>query len=114
MVFGLVYFFSLNGLAALPNLSINFLLKEQMKLSAPQLAYFQALTLAAWAIKPLWGFISDSFPIGGQKRKPYLLLTSFLALASWMEITHARPSRWFGPRCFSVVSRIYFSMTALL
>ncbi|MSR77103.1 MAG: hypothetical protein EXS63_02595 [Candidatus Omnitrophica bacterium] len=83
-VFAVVYFFSLNGLAGLPNLSINFILKDRMHLSAAGLAYFQALTLLAWVVKPFWGFISDSFPIGGFKRKPYLLITSGLALFSWI------------------------------
>ena len=83
-VFAAVYFFSLNGLGALPNLSINFILKDQLKLGPSQMAYYQAVTLLAWVVKPLWGFISDSFPLFGTKRKSYLLLTSGLAAASWI------------------------------
>ena len=83
-VFAAVYFFSLNGLGALPNLSLSFILKEQMKLDPSQMAYFQAVTLLAWVVKPLWGLISDSFPILGYKRKSYLILTSALAAACWM------------------------------
>ena len=83
-VFAAVYFFSLNGLGALPNLSLNFILKDQMKLDPAKMAYFQAVTLLAWVIKPLWGFVSDSFPICGYKRKSYLILTSGLAALSWM------------------------------
>ncbi len=83
-VFAAVYFLSLNGLGALPNLSINFILKNQLKLGPSQMAYFQAVMLVAWVVKPLWGFISDSFPLFGTKRKSYLLLTSGLAAASWI------------------------------
>lgn len=82
-VFAAVYFFSLNGLGALPNLSLNFILKDRMKLSPAQMAYFQAVTLLAWVVKPLWGYISDSFPLGGYRRKSYLLLTSAAACLSW-------------------------------
>ena len=84
IIFSAVYFFSLNGLGALPNLSLNFLLKEGVKLNPSQMAYFQAITLVAWVIKPLWGFISDSFPIFGYRRKSYLILSSILAGTVWL------------------------------
>jgi predicted MFS family arabinose efflux permease len=84
LVFSAVYFFSLNGLGSLPNLSINFLLKDKIGLNAAQLAYFQALTLAAWVIKPLWGLISDCLPIFGSRRKYYLLLTSLIVALVWL------------------------------
>lgn len=87
IVFAAVYFFSLNGLASLPNLSLSFLLKEKLKQSAGQLAYFQAITLLAWVVKPLWGFISDSFPIFGYRRKSYLVISSALAAASWITLS---------------------------
>lgn len=84
--FSAVYFFSANGLGALSNLSLNFLLKEKMQLSASQAAYFQAIMLTSWVIKPLWGYISDSFPLFGYRRKSYLMLTSFIAGAAWLSL----------------------------
>ncbi len=84
VVFASVYFFSLNGLGSLPALAINFLLKDKARLAPEQMAYFQAVTLIAWVIKPLWGLISDLFPIFGSRRKSYLLLTSLAAVAGWM------------------------------
>lgn len=83
IVFALIYFFSINGLAALPNLSVNFLLKETLRLTATQAAYFGAVTLLAWVIKPVWGLISDYLPIFGYRRKSYLILMSFLSCLSW-------------------------------
>ena len=85
-VFAAVYFFSLNGLGTLPDLSVNFLLKEKMHLTPAQMAYFQAVLLLAWVVKPLWGFVSDSLPLFGSRRKSYLLLTSAIAAASWMAL----------------------------
>ncbi|MFH1208574.1 MAG: MFS transporter [Candidatus Omnitrophota bacterium] len=84
IVFASVYFFSLNGLGALPLLAVNFLLKDGARLTPEQMAYFQAVTLIAWVIKPLWGFISDLFPIFGSRRKSYLMLTSLFAAAAWL------------------------------
>jgi MFS family permease len=83
IVFASVYFFSMNGLGALPGLAINFLLKDKAGLTPSQLAYFQAVTLIAWVVKPLWGMISDLFPVFGSRRKSYLILTSVCAAAGW-------------------------------
>jgi MFS family permease len=84
IVFASVYFFSMNGLGALPALAINFLLKDKAGLTPEGMAYFQAVTLVAWVIKPLWGMISDLFPIFGSRRKSYLILTSLVAAAAWI------------------------------
>ncbi len=54
IIFALVYFFSPNGLSSLPNLSISYLLKDVFKLTATQAAYFSAISILGWAIKPLW------------------------------------------------------------
>lgn len=83
VVFASVYFFSMNGLGALPNLAINFLLKDKAALTPAQLSYFQAVTMIAWVVKPLWGIISDLCPIFGSRRKSYLVLTSLLAAVVW-------------------------------
>jgi MFS family permease len=48
-----------------------------------QMAYFQAVMLIAWVVKPLWGLISDLYPIFGSRRKSYLILTSLCVAAAW-------------------------------
>ncbi len=83
LIFGLIYFLSPNGLASLPGLTVSFLLKDTLGMSATQAAYFGALAILAWAVKPLWGVISDTFPIFGSRRKSYLILSSLLAMAAW-------------------------------
>jgi len=84
IIFALVYFFSPNGLSSLPNLSISYLLKDVFKLTATQAAYFGAISILGWAIKPLWGLISDLFPIKGSRRRNYLILTSLVASFCWL------------------------------
>lgn len=83
VVFATVYFFSSNGLGALPNLSLGFLLKEKVGLDPSQMAYFLAVTHLAWIVKPLWGYLSDSFPIFGYRRISYLTLSCALAALIW-------------------------------
>ena len=82
-VFALIYFFSPNGISSLPGLTVSFLLKDALKMTAEQAAYFGAITIVGWAIKPLWGVISDAFPLFGFRRKSYLLVTTIGAAAVW-------------------------------
>ncbi len=83
-IFALVYFFSPNGLGSLPDLPTTYLLKTVLKLTAAQASYFGAISILGWAIKPLWGFISDAFPLFGSRRKSYLILVSLLASVCWL------------------------------
>jgi predicted MFS family arabinose efflux permease len=68
------------GIASQP---IFFLLKDGLRLSAARTATFLAIVSVAWNIKPLYGLISDFFPLFGYRRKSYLLLTTALAAGGW-------------------------------
>lgn len=82
-VLALIYFFSPNGMASLPAITVNFLLKDILHMTATAAAYFGAVTILGWAIKPLWGVISDTLPVFGYRRKPYLVLTAVAAALIW-------------------------------
>ncbi|HSB70700.1 MAG TPA: MFS transporter [Candidatus Methylomirabilis sp.] len=68
------------GIASQP---IFFLLKDGLRLGVSQAATFQAIVSLAWNVKPLYGLISDFFPLFGYRRKSYLLLTTGLAATAW-------------------------------
>ncbi len=81
--FSTVYF--VQGAVALSGLALLHFEKDILQLSAAELATFSALiTLLAWSFKPIYGLISDLFPIRGQRRKPYLVLTSLLTFVSYL------------------------------
>src|SRR6476661_7531747 len=56
-------------------------------LSVEQVGHWFGIIGIAWSIKPLFGLVSDIFPIAGYRRRPYLILSTagvavaFLALA---------------------------------
>jgi len=54
-------------------------LKETFGLSPSQVATFGTIILIPWVIKPVYGIISDAFPIFGRRRKSYFVLTCALA-----------------------------------
>src|SRR5438876_1670710 len=91
MLFAIVYFSQ--GMYYVADQARNLALKETLGLSPAQVATFGTITLVPWLIKPVYGLISDAFPLFGRRRKSYFLLTSALAtlagLALWL---HGEPT----------------------
>ena len=50
--------------------------------STAQIAGLTALLWLPWALKPIYGLISDLFPLAGHHRKSYLIAASGLTCAS--------------------------------
>jgi MFS family permease len=76
MLFAIIYF--AQGMWYLPNQTITIVFKDA-GLSAGQIANFFVVAGAPWLIKPLYGLLSDFWPIFGRRRVSYLVLTSSLA-----------------------------------
>ena len=73
----------------LPYQPIQYLLKEDLSLSAAQAGFVWAMIGLGWTIKPVYGLVSDFLPLGGSRRKGYLLLMSALGLGSWLALSVA-------------------------
>lgn len=86
-VFGTIYF--VQGANSLPANSLFFYLKDVLKLGEASGQIFGGMVSLAWFIKPLWGWISDKFPIFGYRRKSWLILMAFLAFFWWQGIAAA-------------------------
>jgi len=72
------------GVMGLADLALNYLYKDDFGLSPAQLSMMSSVGLIPWIIKPVWGFISDCFPIGGRRRAPYLALFGAVGALSWV------------------------------
>lgn len=77
--------------SGLANQPVLYLLKEEMGLSAAQVGVFFALLGLGWTIKPLYGVLSDLFPLAGFHRKSYLLCMSALGTGSWLALSFLPP-----------------------
>ncbi len=87
----LVYFSQgIGGLAGQP---LFFYLKETLGLSASTVMYLGSVTTIPWMIKPLYGWISDTFPLWGYRRKSYMVMSGLLsaATATFIGITPVLP-----------------------
>src|SRR6185436_16073057 len=73
--FGLVYFSQgICQLSALVNQPVRQYLEKVHNYNAAQTANFLFIVGLPWVVKPLYGLLSDFFPILGYRRKSYLLL----------------------------------------
>lgn len=59
-------------------LAAQYFLKDTFLLGPTGIAYYLSFSSVGWIIKPVWGFVSDSLPILGQRRRPYLVLMAGL------------------------------------
>ena len=78
----IVYF--VQGALGLAKLAITFFLKDSLHLSPVDAGALTGLTTLPWIIKPLYGLISDGFPLFGYKRRSYLLLSGLVGSISWI------------------------------
>ena len=75
---------SMMGLVHLARLAVQYRLKDGFHVPPAKQGVFDALVYLPWALKPVFGFLSDCVPIRGRRRKPYVVLASFLASAMWL------------------------------
>lgn len=81
LLFGIVYF--VQGALALTAVAMPIFLRDSLGLSISEIATLTAIATIPWTIKPLYGFITDYYPIRSLRRKPYLLIASLLASFGW-------------------------------
>ncbi|KAG2424839.1 hypothetical protein HYH02_015102 [Chlamydomonas schloesseri] len=72
------------GLSDMAWLAEKYFLKDDLGASPAQVSLFLSLASVPWMVKPLLGFISDSLPLWGYRRRSYLLLASAAAAGSWV------------------------------
>ena len=88
--------FTVEGLCALSGLTrqpFDHFGKDVAGWSATHLASMHALLALPWAIKPIYGALSDNVPLFGSRRRSYLVVANSLAagacLALWLMVSQA-------------------------
>ncbi|KAA3480489.1 Biopterin transport-related protein BT1 [Gossypium australe] len=77
----MVYF--VQGALGLSRLAVSFYLKDDLHLDPAETALISGFSSLPWLVKPVYGFISDSFPLFGYRRRSYLVLSGLLGALSW-------------------------------
>lgn len=67
-----IYF--VEGALGLARLAQTYLLKDELALGPAEMSALTGALVLPWTIKPLYGFLSDGFPLFGFRRKSYLIV----------------------------------------
>lgn len=78
--------FWVQGFRCFPWMAVNFLLKDGLKVDPSTLQILQNSANLPMVGKPLYGLISDSLYISGQRRLPYIAIGALLQAVSWLAI----------------------------
>ena len=92
ILFAIVYFSQ--GMYHVADQVLTLTLKETLGLSPSQVGKFSTIILLPWVVKPIYGMISDGFPLFGRRRKSYFLLTSALATVAGLGLSLIAPTYW--------------------
>lgn len=63
------------GIASLAGQPLYYYLREHLGISVSSIMLIGSLTNLPWMLKPLYGFLSDTFPIRSLRRKPYIFIS---------------------------------------
>ncbi|MEM6254480.1 MAG: folate/biopterin family MFS transporter [Cyanobacteria bacterium P01_D01_bin.156] len=88
----LVYF--VQGILGLARLAVSFFLKDDLALSPAEVAALTGIASLPWTVKPLFGFLSDGLPIGGYRRRPYLVISGLMGTAAWLVLATSVQTAW--------------------
>jgi hypothetical protein len=69
------------GLVSQP---LTFFLKESLGWGADKVTEYMAILTLPWLVKPLYGLVSDFFPLFGYRRKSYLFAANLLAVGAFL------------------------------
>jgi MFS family permease len=94
LLFGLIYFLQtiaepLDGLSTQP---VRALLKSLGE-SPADITAFTALLSLPWTLKPLYGLLTDFVPLGGYRRKSYLIGTGLAVTGGFLTLYWFPPTR---------------------
>ncbi|KAH0457702.1 hypothetical protein IEQ34_013017 [Dendrobium chrysotoxum] len=92
-----VYF--VQGVLGLARLAVSFYLKDDLHLDPAETAVISGFASLPWLVKPLYGFISDSFPLFGYRRRSYLILSGLLGAFSWSLMATFVDSKYGAAAC---------------
>ena len=72
------------GFTGLSDLALSYLYKDDLKLEPSQVSQINSFVFIPWILKPIYGLITDSFPIFGYRRKPYLFFFGIMVMLCWI------------------------------
>ena len=86
------FYFLLGVVMEFPMLALRWWLKDTVGLDIPSIAVLISTASLPWTIKPIYGLLSDQYPLCGRRRKPYIVLCNLVASALWLVLATTPPT----------------------
>ena len=80
----LLFYFLLGFCFQFPSVAMRYWMMNDVKVSPAQMSAIFGVATVPWCLKPLYGFISDSNPIDGYRRRPYMIGSAFMSSFMWI------------------------------
>lgn len=74
------------GLNSLSDLAVQFYCKDVLLLQPVEVSRYLSLVHFPWTMKPIFGLITDTYPILNKRRKYYIIIAAFTVFFSWFSI----------------------------
>ncbi len=95
----------------LARLPLQNLLKNELHLDRSSNAAFFFWAGLAWYLKPFAGIVTDAFPLFGNRRKSYILLSATLAALAWLALT-VTPHEYRDLLLVAIVINVFMVVTS--
>jgi len=82
-IFAIMTIYFVEGALGLARLAQTFLLKDTLHLGPAEMSALTGLFTLPWTVKPLYGFLSDGFPLFGYRRRSYLIVAGVVGCLSY-------------------------------
>jgi hypothetical protein len=95
-------------------LPFGLLLKNELALPPERVALFWGVAMLPWYAKPLLGLLADSVPLGGTRRRGYLIAGGASAAVLWLALAVApRSMGWLLAICLGLVLAMALASVAV-
>ena len=79
----LLFYAGIGFLFEFPSIAMRFWMIDDMQISPARMSAIAGVAAIPWCLKPLYGFISDAFPILGERRRPYICFGCIGSAICW-------------------------------
>lgn len=75
------------GMLGLSDLAIEYMFKDDYNFSPSTSQALISITALPWIVKPFFGYISDTLPLFGYRRKTYLIMLGSVSALCWLHLS---------------------------
>lgn len=89
---------------------LQFMMRSYGTLSASRIQVLRTIAVSAWALKPLFGMLSDVVPLAGYHKRPYIAAATLLSMVACLALALLSP---LSPSAVTILVFVVFAQVAV-